>query len=199
MRQVWQSSEAALLQMVLVVIIKLAGGHRVAHWHDLGTTVQLILVRGKCNNSFTLILCRDVCVITFFVSIHFSGRSLWLWIVSHSLYVSWVLLLRCWSHPGLRVNSVDSQQELCWHSMLLCAHFYWPSWLSLLFSLPLSFHYSHYRCSWWDFPGRCAHGQALLAQPALAQILCITSSSAKGWHQLLDLHLLMVHLVSETY
>uniref|UniRef100_A0A673JC13 Pecanex-like protein n=1 Tax=Sinocyclocheilus rhinocerous TaxID=307959 RepID=A0A673JC13_9TELE len=43
-RMVWQSSEAALLQMVLVVIIRLAGGHRVARWNELGTTVQLILV-----------------------------------------------------------------------------------------------------------------------------------------------------------
>nr|XP_055026093.1 pecanex-like protein 4 [Misgurnus anguillicaudatus]XP_055026094.1 pecanex-like protein 4 [Misgurnus anguillicaudatus] len=43
-RVVWQSSEAALLQMVLVVIIRFAGGHRAACWHELGTAVQLILV-----------------------------------------------------------------------------------------------------------------------------------------------------------
>ncbi|XP_052007055.1 pecanex-like protein 4 [Xyrauchen texanus] len=43
-RVVWQSSEAALLQMVVVVIIRFAGGHRVTRWHELGTEVQLILV-----------------------------------------------------------------------------------------------------------------------------------------------------------
>uniref|UniRef100_A0A8C1ES01 Pecanex-like protein n=1 Tax=Cyprinus carpio carpio TaxID=630221 RepID=A0A8C1ES01_CYPCA len=43
-RMVWQSSEAALLEMVLVVVIRLAGGHRVARWNELGTTVHLILV-----------------------------------------------------------------------------------------------------------------------------------------------------------
>lgn len=43
-RVVWQSSEAALLQMVLVVIIRFAGGQRATHWHELGTAVQLILV-----------------------------------------------------------------------------------------------------------------------------------------------------------
>uniref|UniRef100_A0A8C1L0N7 Pecanex-like protein n=1 Tax=Cyprinus carpio TaxID=7962 RepID=A0A8C1L0N7_CYPCA len=61
-RMVWQSSEAALLQMVLVVIIRLAGGHRVACWNELGSTVQLILVslvvnrvsQFVCKLSFTL-------------------------------------------------------------------------------------------------------------------------------------------------
>uniref|UniRef100_A0A9J8D6I5 Pecanex-like protein n=1 Tax=Cyprinus carpio carpio TaxID=630221 RepID=A0A9J8D6I5_CYPCA len=61
-RMVWQSSEAALLQMVLVVIIRLAGGHRVACWNELGSTVQLILVslvvnrvsQFVCNLSFAL-------------------------------------------------------------------------------------------------------------------------------------------------
>ncbi|TRY55265.1 hypothetical protein DNTS_015745 [Danionella cerebrum] len=50
-RMVWQNSEAALLQMVLVVIIKLAGGHRVPHWQELGTTVQLILISLVLNRT----------------------------------------------------------------------------------------------------------------------------------------------------
>ncbi|XP_036431120.1 pecanex-like protein 4 [Colossoma macropomum] len=44
-RVVWQSSEDALLQMVVVVVVRLADGDGTArHWHDLGTGVQLILV-----------------------------------------------------------------------------------------------------------------------------------------------------------
>ncbi|XP_053476180.1 pecanex-like protein 4 [Ictalurus furcatus] len=44
-RAVWQSSEEALLQMVVVVMVRLADGGRVAQqWHDLGTGVQLIVV-----------------------------------------------------------------------------------------------------------------------------------------------------------
>ncbi|KAG9274958.1 pecanex-like protein 4 [Astyanax mexicanus] len=44
-RSVWQNSEDALLQMVVVVIVKLADGDGTAHqWHELGTGVQLIVV-----------------------------------------------------------------------------------------------------------------------------------------------------------
>ncbi|KAF7710771.1 hypothetical protein HF521_009643 [Silurus meridionalis] len=44
-RVVWQSSEEALLQIVVVVMVRLAdGGGVVRQWHDLGTGVQLIVV-----------------------------------------------------------------------------------------------------------------------------------------------------------
>ncbi|XP_066535867.1 pecanex-like protein 4 [Hoplias malabaricus] len=44
-RVVWQSSEDALLQMVVVVFVRLADGEGTAyHWHQLGIGVQLILV-----------------------------------------------------------------------------------------------------------------------------------------------------------
>ncbi|XDV50470.1 hypothetical protein PO909_019524 [Leuciscus waleckii] len=63
-RMVWQSSEAALLQMVLVVIIRLAGGHRVARWHELGTTVQLILVSLVVNR-----VSQFVCKLSFALTV----------------------------------------------------------------------------------------------------------------------------------
>ncbi|XP_053357562.1 pecanex-like protein 4 isoform X1 [Clarias gariepinus] len=44
-RAAWQSSEEALLQMAVVVLVRLADGGGVAHqWHDLGIGVQLIVV-----------------------------------------------------------------------------------------------------------------------------------------------------------
>uniref|UniRef100_A0A8C1U2H9 Pecanex-like protein n=1 Tax=Cyprinus carpio TaxID=7962 RepID=A0A8C1U2H9_CYPCA len=63
-RMVWQSSEAALLQMVLVVIIRLAGGHRVACWNELGTTVQLILVSLVVNR-----VSQFVCKLSFALTV----------------------------------------------------------------------------------------------------------------------------------
>ncbi|XP_028857326.1 pecanex-like protein 4 isoform X3 [Denticeps clupeoides] len=43
--QVWQRTDAALLQMVLVLLVRLAStGTPVAGWHRLGTGVQLLLV-----------------------------------------------------------------------------------------------------------------------------------------------------------
>lgn len=44
--QVWQSSEDALLQMVVVVLVQLAAGNNIlSGWDNLGTGVQLLLVR----------------------------------------------------------------------------------------------------------------------------------------------------------
>lgn len=46
--QGWQSSEDALLQMVVVILVRLAAGNNVLPgWDDLGTGVQLLLVRSK--------------------------------------------------------------------------------------------------------------------------------------------------------
>lgn len=43
--QVWQSSEDALLQMVVVVLVRLAAGNNMLPgWDNLGTGVQLLLV-----------------------------------------------------------------------------------------------------------------------------------------------------------
>lgn len=43
--QVWQSSEDALLQMVVVVLVRLvAGNNTLPGWDDLGVGVQLLLV-----------------------------------------------------------------------------------------------------------------------------------------------------------
>uniref|UniRef100_A0A8C2F4X7 Pecanex-like protein n=1 Tax=Cyprinus carpio TaxID=7962 RepID=A0A8C2F4X7_CYPCA len=63
-RMVWQSSEAALLEMVLVVVIRLAGGHRVARWNELGTTVQLILVSLVVNR-----ISQFVCKLSFALTV----------------------------------------------------------------------------------------------------------------------------------
>lgn len=44
--QVWQSSEDALLQMVVVVVVRLAAeNNMLPGWDDLGTGGQLLLVR----------------------------------------------------------------------------------------------------------------------------------------------------------
>nr|XP_020446603.1 pecanex-like protein 4 isoform X2 [Monopterus albus] len=43
-RVVWQSSEDALLQMVVVVLVRFAAGNTLPGWDDLGTGVQLLLV-----------------------------------------------------------------------------------------------------------------------------------------------------------
>lgn len=197
--QVWQSSEDALLQMVLVVIIRFAGGQRAAHWHELGTAVQLILVSHNedptYNRNLIYPMLTIMCVL-FILSP--TGRSLWSSVVCLSLCVNWILLFRSWSHLGRRVNSGVSPQALCWPLTLHCAHCCWQWWSSLPFSLPLSSLSSHYLSSWWGSPGHCALGQVPRALPAPAQILYITSSSAKDWRLLSDQHLLMAHLVSET-
>lgn len=46
--QVWQSSEDALLQMVVVVLVRLtAGSYMVQGWENLGTGLQLLLVSSE--------------------------------------------------------------------------------------------------------------------------------------------------------
>lgn len=46
--QVWQNSEDALLQMVVVVLVRLsAGNDTLPGWDNLGTGVQLLVVRSK--------------------------------------------------------------------------------------------------------------------------------------------------------
>lgn len=43
--QVWQSSEDALLQMVVVVLVRLGSkGAPATGWHSLGTGIQLLVV-----------------------------------------------------------------------------------------------------------------------------------------------------------
>lgn len=47
----WQSSEDALMQMVVVVLTRLAAGsHKLPGWDNLGTGVQLLLVRRSTLN-----------------------------------------------------------------------------------------------------------------------------------------------------
>lgn len=48
--QVWQSSEDALLQMVLVVLVRLGSkGAPATGWHSLGTGAQLLVVSQNLN------------------------------------------------------------------------------------------------------------------------------------------------------
>lgn len=53
--QVWQSSEDALLQMVVVVLVRLASENKtLPGWDNLATGGQLLLVRQMLNFSFHL-------------------------------------------------------------------------------------------------------------------------------------------------
>lgn len=59
--QVWQSSEDALLQMVVVVSVRLAAGDtRLPGWDSLGTGVQLLLVITHSMTSGIEIVRHDI-------------------------------------------------------------------------------------------------------------------------------------------
>lgn len=60
--QVWQSSEDALLQMVVVILVQLAAGSKILPgWDALGTGVQLLLVSSTSINKLTFPLDASVC------------------------------------------------------------------------------------------------------------------------------------------
>ena len=60
--QVWQSSEDALLQMLVVILVRLAAEkNTVPNWENLGTGGQLLLVS---EYQFSII-CFCVCVCVF--------------------------------------------------------------------------------------------------------------------------------------
>lgn len=62
--QVWQNSEEALLQMVVVVLVRLvAGENTLPAWDHLGTALQLLLVTAaSSSNTFHYHYMRHNCI-----------------------------------------------------------------------------------------------------------------------------------------